>query len=206
MKKILTLTLLISLIAACKKDEGSPKEEKEKDKEELSCVHFINFLKKPASASFEVSVMSGLYNQMTAVFTPINENISRMDIRYTGIFSANFEDTLYYYACGSKLYHATQENLSDTTLFIDLNTPVNQLYDAKLYNFILGYEENVLHKIVDKSHKFTIGDNQYYGYKILTLVEDEGKYVEMGYQIFNPEFGITAFSSINESRHIISYE
>lgn len=206
MKKLLTLTIIVSLTVACKKDEGSLKKEKEKEKEELSCVHFINFLKKTATATYNVSTMSGFYNQMTAAYAPINENVSRMDIRYTGMFSATFEDTLYYYACSSKLYHATQENLSDTTLFIDLNAPANQVYGAKLYNFILGYEEDVQHKIVDKSHKFTIGDNQYYGYKILTLVEDEGKYVEMGHLIFSPEFGITELQSMNESRQIISYE
>lgn len=192
MKKLLYSLLFVTVLVSCKKDE--------ENKDQVNCSNDFSFLQKSATATFNYTSLLTVFDKLTIVYTPSGSS-TKAEFTLSGD-DKNTKSTLYYSACGSKLYQSLQSDMKDAQLLVDFNTPINEIFTTKSYSFG-GQLSESQYRIADKSYKFTLEGKEYTGYKVENMV---GELEAMGYEIISKEFGIVETSSMTENKVLVLYE
>lgn len=195
MKKLFYFLLLSVVLVSCKKDD-------EKGDGSLSCDNDFAFLKKSATATFDYFDFIGLFNDLKIQYTP-NGSTTKVDLIFSGAKTEQY--TLYYSACGSKLYQSTSSDMKNAQMIIDFDTPVNQVFKAKTYSAQGDLVESE-YRIVDKNYEYTFDGKKVKAYKVENVQFFIDEYMPFGYEIFSKEYGQLEYSSMDSKREIQSYQ
>ncbi len=195
MKKLFCFLLLTSVLISCKKDDDN-------NGRNTNCSNDFPFLQKSATAVYDNLDLLGLFDKVTVTYT-LSSSSTKLDFKFTG--TSTYQSSLYYSACGSKLYQSKNSNMKDAQLVVDFNTPLNEVFKAKTYSAQGDLVESE-YRIVDKSYEFTLDGKKTTAYKVenVQLIFDE--YMALGYEIISKEYGQLEYSAMDSKRELVSYE